>query len=398
MPLNNDLLFEETGAWDQAQLRRRDDLTIQPYLGYNVAENASRVRGTYRPIRNLPVLFRRGNRDDFEGFVFSQGKFLAKYDRLINSSGWVYQDDPQKLGVNSISTGKFKAFKRADGTVQEASFENEYWNSHGDIEGFLMPANGTNYSCQDYYGTLDTLFSIINPVSGADINSTTIAGSGSKATLRDGLGRSGSTAKLSGVAIADKFRETRNNAYQYQRDHQAITVAKEGYLRLPFVIADSGHDGYLDTDFHIPGSNVTSLANYTTATGFKQFLASRDQTALFIQKKSLLVSGAKVYIDMFGNPILTDNAAFADLLNVAVAEIQLVDFNFEVRMPFGNETIQYPGIDVASANTGGIDFPVWALAKKLEDSTLSINDLADLIIGGTDKKWYGYATIRYEIP
>lgn len=397
MANNNDLLFENTGAWDEAQLRRRDDLTIQPYFGYNVAENASRVRGTYRPIRNLPVLFKRGNRDDFEGFVFSQGKFLAKYDRLINSSGWTYQDDVQKLGVASISTGKFKAFTKADGTVQEASFENEYWNSHGDIEGFLMPANGTDYGCQDYFGTLDTLFSIINPVSGAAINSTTITGSGSKATLRNGLSQASTTAKLAGVAIADKFRETRNNSYQYQRDHEAITVAKSGYLRLPFVIASADHAGFLDTDFHIPGANVATLGNYTTATAFKQFLASRDQTALFIESPDLLVSGAKVCIDMWGNPVLSNNAAFADVAAISEAKIRLTDFNFEVRMPFGNETVQYPGIDVASANTGGIDFPVWALAKKLEDSTLTINELAELIIGGTDK-WYGYATIYYEIP
>lgn len=397
MPNNNDLLFENTGNWDQAQLRQRDDLTIKPYFGYNVAENAERVRGTYRPIHNLPVVFRRGNRDDFEGFVFSQGKFLAKYDRLVASSGWTYQDDVQKLGVTSISTGKFKAFKKADGSLADANYDNEYWGSHGDIEGFLMPANGTNFSCQDYYGSLDTLFSIINPVDGVAINDTTVA-SGTKATLRNGLGLSGGTAKLSGVAIADRMRETRNNSYQYQRKIEAITVAKEGYLRLPFVIADAAHAGFLDTDWHSPVAGVSSLVNYQAAIAKKQFLASKDQTVLFVETLADLVSGAIVKIDMFGNPVLTSDTNYADPEAAGMgARIRLVDFNFEVRMPFGNETISYPGIDVASNSTGGVDAMVWALAKKLESTSLSINDLADLIIGGTNK-YYGYATIYYDIP
>ncbi len=64
----------------------------------------------------------------------------------------------------------------------------------------------------------------------------------------------------------------------------------------------------------------------------------------------------------------------------------------------GNETMHYPGLDVASNQTGGIDYAVWALAKKIESSTLTIQQMRDLIIGSDSARWYGWATIRYDIP
>lgn len=392
----NDLLFENAGVWDQAQLRQRDDLTVKPYFGYNVAENAERVRGTYRPSRNLPSQFRRGNRDDFEGFVFAQGKFLSKYDQMINSSGWKYQDNAQKLGVNSVTTGEFYSFTKASGGAQLVKSENDYWGANGDIEGFLTPANGAAgavavANVQDYYSDIDLLFGVINPVTGSAITTTTAA------SMRNGLAQTGTvgTSKLSGVAIADTMRETRNNAYQYQRKIGAITVAKEGYLRLPFVI---GGAAFTFDDRSLPLLTTGDWTAYLASAFAKQYTASKDQTSLFVETPADLISGAPVKIDRFGNPIVTStsSAAYADPESFG-AEIRLVDFNFSVRMPFGNETESYPGIEVASNTTGGIDFPVWSLAKKIESSSLSVKDLADLIVGGANK-YYGYATIYYDIP
>jgi hypothetical protein len=395
----NDLLFENTGVWDQAQLRQRDDLTVKPYFGYNVAENAERVRGTYRPSRNLPAQFRRGNRDDNEAFVFAQGKFLSKYDQIINSTGWKYQDDTKKLGVSSITTGEFYAFTKASGGAQLVKSENDYWGANGDIEGFIMPANGSNVNTQDFYGTIDAQYGIINPVTGSAITDAAVA-AGVAASLRDGLAEAATTAKIAGVSIADTMRETRNNAYQYQRKIGALTVAKEGYLRLPFVIADVGHAGFTAIDdAALPLLTYANWTAFLAAAAGKQYLASKDQTSLFVESPAQLLSNAPVYIDRFGNPCLLSSgtaASFADPADFG-AVIRLVDFNFSVRMPFGDETTSYPGIEVASNETGGIDFPVWSLAKKLESSSLTTKQLADLIIGGTDK-WYGYATIYYDIP
>lgn len=406
MSQDNELLFQETGAWDQAELRRRDDLTIQPYFGYNVVENASRTRGIYRPIRNLPVRYRRGNRDDFEGFVFSQGKILMTYDSKIYdnvNSTWSYQDDPNKLGVKNIRqtsptelAGEFYAFKRADGSLQKSPFNSPYWGSSEDIQGFIAEANGADTNLQEYYGTLDTLFDVIDPVTGAEINDTTILTLGTKAVMRNGLFLTGGTAKLAGVCMEDTIRETRNNAYQYQRKIGAKTVAKSGYYRIPFVIAGTAHTAF-------PGIQaatvVTSLADYTgpLGTGHIQYTATKDQAALIVDGPESLVTGTKVKIDKWGNPIITSASGYGDPFALG-AEIYLTGFDFAVRMPMGNETMQYPGLDVASNQTGGIDYAIWALAKKIESSTLTVQQMRDLIIGSDSARWYGWATIRYDIP
>jgi len=404
MSQDNELLLQETGAWDQAELRRRDDLTIQPYFGYNVVENASRTRGIYRPIRNLPVRYRRGNRDDFEGFVFSQGKILMTYDpKIHNGSVWSYQNDAKKLGVKNIVqisptelAGEFYAFKKADGNLQKSPFSSPYWGSSEDIQGFIAEANGTNTNLQEYFGTLDTLFNLIDPVTGAEINDTTILSPGTAAVLRNGLALSGGTAKLAGVCMEDTIRETRNNSYQYQRKIGAKTVAKTGYYRIPFVIAGTGHTAFSAIQ---AATAVASYADYTGAlgTGHVQYTATKDQAALIIDSPEALVTGAKVKVDKWGNPIITSDSAYTDLSTLG-AEFYLTGFDFAVRMPMGNETMHYPGLDVASNQTGGIDYAVWALAKKIESSTLTVQQMRDLIIGSDSARWYGWATIRYDIP
>lgn len=404
MSQDNELLFQETGAWDNAELRRRDDLTIQPYFGYNVVENASRTRGIYRPIRNLPVRYRRGNRDDFEGFVFSQGKILMTYDpKIHNGSVWAYQDDAKKLGIKNIVqtsgtelAGEFYAFKGANGTLQKSPFNSPYWGSSEDIQGFIAEANGTDTNLQEYFGTLDTLLGVIDPVTGAEITDSAVVSPGLASTIRNGLSLSGGTAKLAGVCMEDTIRETRNNAYQYQRKIGAKTVAKTGYYRIPFVIAGSGH-----TDFSAiqAATAVASYADYTgvLGTGHKQYTATKDQAALIVDSPAALVTGAKVKVDKWGNPLITANSAYTDLATLG-AEVYLTGFDFAVRMPMGNETMHYPGLDVASNQTGGIDYAVWALAKKIESSTLTVQQMRDLIIGSDSARWYGWATIRYEIP
>jgi hypothetical protein len=402
MSQDNELLFQETGAWDQAELRRRNDLTIKPYFGYNVVENASRTRGVYRPIRNLPVRYRRGNRDDFEGFVFSQGKILMTYDaRIYNGTTWSYQNDPKKLGVkNTVDNppndlaGEFFAFKRADGSLQKSPFNSPYWGYSEDIQGFLAEANGTDVNVQEYFGTLDTLFGIIDPVTGLDINDTNIA-SGLAATLRNGLGAPGSTAKVAGVCMEDTIRETRNNSYQYQRKIGAITVAKEGYYRIPFVIASTNHSAF--GSIQTAGA-VSTHGDYIGADGIGhvQFTATKDQAALIVDGPASLVTGAKIRVDKWGNPIITTAAGYVDTVPLG-AKFTLTGFDFAVRMPMGNETMHYPGIEVASNQTGGIDYAIWALAKKIENSTLTVQQLRDLIIGSDSARWYGWATIRYEV-
>ncbi len=401
--LDNEFLFAETGAWDQAELRRRDDLTIQPYFGYNVVENASRVRGIYRPIRNLPTQYRRGNRDDFEGFVFSQGKILFSYDaRIFDGSKWSYQNAKEKLGVKAlidgaggVKGGDFYAFRKADNSLQVSPWNSPYWGYSDDIQGLVGPANGTSQSVQDYFGTLDTLFSIIDPVTGDDINDTNVA-TGVKATLRQNLGASGATAKVAGVCMADTMRETRNNGYQYQRKISAITVAKEGYYRIPFVIAGTGHTGF--TAVQDPTLAGATLGNYTTLTSHKQYIATKDQAALIIENPASLLTGAKVYVDKWGNPIIPDAANVGNYFDLSTvgADFTLTGFDFSVRMPMGNETMHYPGLEVASNQTGGIDYSIYALAKKIEPSS-TVEALRNLIIGSESARWYGWATIRYEV-
>lgn len=384
------LLFEGTGLWDQAKPRERKDLSFKPYYGYNVVKDISRTGGVYRPVRNLPVLFRRGGVNDFEGFVFAQGKFLSKYDHLIWNTNWQYQDAQTKLGVSNVATGEFYAFIKASGGAVLVKPHDAYWGASQEVEGFLMSCNGSSASSvQEYFSAEDVSLGGVDPVTGSLIAVNT------PATLRNSLGLSGGTARLCGVAIGDTMRETRNNAYQYQRDVEAISVAKEGYLRVPFRIAgdaftfDTGAAALLTT------SNWTT---YLSSAAAKQYTATKDQTALLVESPDGLISGAPIRIDRFGNPVIAV-ASVANYFDPATvgATIRLVDYTFDVTMSFGNEVTTYPGVEVAGNQTGGIDFAVWSLAKKIESPTLTVKQLADLI-KDTTNRYYGFATIYFNIP
>jgi len=389
----NELMFENTGLFDRMDLRKRNDLKNKAPLGYNVAENASRVRGVYRPIRNLPVAFKRGNLTDFEGYVWTQGKFIGKYDikTFVNNAGAVdlsYQNSPAKLGIKNNTTGVFSAFLNAkSGAVEDVAFDAPYWGNSADIEGLIGPFNGYSQDITEVYTLRDTEYNIIDPVSGALIDTAAIAGP-LNATLRQ-AGDSDVTAssyRLAGVAISDTIRETRNNNYQYQRKTEAITLAKEGYLVLPFVVENSA-------TLTLDAPNAVAPVNFNTI-GSVQRDVSFDQTVMFVKDPALLISGADIKVDGWGNPILS---ADVEVLDRDEATIKLVDMQFAYDMPMGNEIEGFPGLEVAGNQTGGLEWSVWSLAKKVEAAAGRATDVDSIRTAVVGKNLYGYAVVYYNI-
>jgi len=382
--MSEELTVSGAGKYNLQSLRRRDELT-EAQIGFNVVHDIERRHGTYRPIRNLPILYKKGNITDSEGYVWSQGKILGKYDRRIYTGGaWKYQDDAKKLGINDIATGEFYGYiNRDSGSAEKVDFNDSDWGNSEDVTGLLGPMNGMDADIQDPYDSNDAGFRAINPVTGDLINSTYIS-TNPDASLRALGDPVNSTFELCGVAFEDAMRETRSNNYQYKRMTEAFAVAKRGYLTLPFVIADGG-TLTITLDASTPASSAAILAS-------EQRGVSADQTILWVESADLLQTGNVVKVDGWGNPILASNTSTQFVMEFGT----LVDFTHAIRVPYAKWVNTYPEMEIAGTGTAGLAHDIFYAARKMAANTSkTVEDLAEDIEGSD---LFGYATIYFDIP
>ena len=361
------LSVDGAGNYSNQVVRRRDDLT-NSRLGFNVVHDSIRERGTVRPVRDLPSIFSKGDQVDKEGFIFPQGRILGKYDTKNYVGGaWEYNVNQGLAAVD----GTFNAYTDADGAAQTVAYDDIKWGNSSDIEGLVAPANGnfTGGPFTDAFTSRDEDLAIIAPKTGASVTD------GMAASVREHSGTG--ALKLFGVAKADTMRETRNNHQSYFRDTEAITVVKQGYITVPFLV-----DGAV-----IGAESYTAVS----ATDVPNFAISKDQTILFVQDRIDLINGATVHVDAFGNPILTI-AADADH---DVEFGNLVSFNHNVTLPFGEMTATVPNLELAGTGTQGIEYDVFYLARKVFPSATK-KQIADYL--NSADGMIGYATIYFDIP
>lgn len=378
------------GLYNQQKLRPRSDLR-EAQIGFNVLHDVDRhSANAYRPIRNLPTLFQRGNYVDKEGMVWAQGKFLGKYDRTINNgSNWIYQDDKNKLGVDTLTTGEFYGYIDVNGTPQKVAFDNPIFGYNIDIKGFLGPMNGYSSPVSDVFTAEDEAKGIVNPVDG------TVVSAGDAASLRDAGLATGSTFELFGAATRDTMRETRNQHYNYQRDVEAFGVAKEAYITVPFAIAEGKIDGATAAG----GLNLDGVAA-PVATN-QQSKVSADQTVLFVENAENMQTGTDVVCDAWGNPLLADTASGQmGETNYTLKTGTLVDFTFAHEVPYAKYAPTYPFVEIAGTGTNGIDHQLFYLARKIKQyaptpATPDVQTLADYV---RNNELFGFATIRFDIP
>jgi len=382
----SEITLEGAGAYHEQLIRKRSDVR-EAQIGQNVVHDTKRyAANAYRPIRTLPSLFERGstaNTIDKEGMVWAQGKFLGKYDRQINSTGWKYQDDEYKLGIQTgkLATGEFYAYIDVNGSGIPVAFDNPDWGNSIDIKGFLGPANGSAYGLSDKYTALDVWLKRIDPKAGA------LVAADGQASIR-AKWASDTKYPIFGVATRDTMRETRNNHYHYQRNIEAFGVAKEGYLTLPFAV--SGGDLTVDGD--LAADPFVRIA----ASATQQDLVSRDQTILFLGAATDLVSGTKLVVDAWGNPFKNAAGSYPTDMNIV-----LTDFTFSTDIPWGKYVNTYPPIEVAGTGTTGKEAQIFYMVRKIMEtnspaSTFTIGNIATYL--ENNPNLYGFATIRYDIP
>jgi hypothetical protein len=431
-----ELTVDGAGEYHLRRLRSRDDLFTRRF-GYNVVHDVERVRGTYRPLRNIPVAFEKTESQpatiDKEGYVFAQGKFLGKYDPLTFDASlcsvgtWKAQADGKMLGVATLAgpnAGEFYGYIDANGAAKLVKRDDTSYGNSEDIEGFLGLMNGGAASIQEVYSTVDAFYKIIDPVTGTLI--TTVNAASINASLRTGADTAAANAfKLAGVAIEDTMRETRNNAYHYAKNTVAMSVAKEGYMTVPFVIMapaktyggswaapsstqKKGTISGLDATNYVLGDDPSAPSLTSAQRG-----ATQDQTTLIVHAPDLLTSQRQLYIDHWGNPLLSPSAnqvpaTGTGYVDVGVQHLKLVDFKWANQLPMAEYLNSYPGLDVPGNQTQGIAWDIWRLANKLfsykSGTAYTKSEIMDIIMGtGTLGlkslgRCFGYAVIRFDIP
>lgn len=388
MSFNEEISFDGTGNWHKQKHRNRNDLNKRQ-IGHNVLHDEDRSWGTLRPTRNLPSLFKKGDHVDNEGYIFSQGKVLGKYDRRIwNGSAWEYQDVVGKIGLQSVTTGEFFAYTNADGVAQKVPFGDSKYGYSVDIDGFVVPFNGSKYDVQDYFGAIDGDLRIIDPVTGTAITSSNAAETA--ASFREKSDPGASRLELFGLAKADTMRETRNNAYQYMRMTEAMSVSSEGYITVPFYVMGSSESDSPIQGISLPEEWTTFLA------GSMQRAVSLDQSVMFVHDAANLATGNVPKVDMWGNLLLTSAATDASYNDVQLGTI--VTFNHVVTTPYAKWVDTYPEMDITGTGTGGTDYDLYKLCKKIRtfrgDNT-SISDIYGEITDTSGK--YGWVTVYYRI-
>jgi hypothetical protein len=418
-------------------MRQRDDLFTRKF-GYNCVHDIERVRGTYRVVRNTPVMFEKTESQpatiDREGYVFAQGKFLGKYDPLVfdaslcSVGSWKAQADTKMLGVKTLdgaNAGEFYGYIDTSGAAKVVAANDPVFGNSEDIEGFVTLMNGGCGDVQEKFSTTDAFYKIIDPITGTLI--TTANASAINAVLRKGGDTvAANPLKVVGVAAADTMRETRNNHYHYQKNTVAMSVVKEGYMTVPFVILApakiyaggwsaasatekkgtlSGLDG---TNF-VLGDDPSAIALSGAQRG-----ATLDQTALIVHAPDLLSSNQKVCIDHWGNPLISVAANIAPATGTgytdspAGANVKLVDFKWGAQLPMAEYLNSYPGLDVPGNQTQGIAWDIWRLAKKMlsykSGTAYTDAEIMDIIMGTSTLggkslgRIFGYAVIRFDIP
>jgi len=433
---NTELTVDGAGEFHLRQLRKREDLFTRKF-GYNCVHDLKRERGTYRVVRNTPVAFEKTESVpatiDKEGYVFAQGKILGKYDpltfdaALCAAGSWKAQADARMLGVKQLdgpNAGEFYAYIDRNGAAKAVKADDPVYGNSEDIEGFLALMNGGAATVQEKYSTLDAFYNIIDPVTGTLITNANAATT--DAIRRTGADTAAANAlKIAGVAKEDTMRETRNNHYHYQRNTVAITVGKEGYMTVPFVMLapakiydggswqDPSTNQKKGTISGLDGTNFVLGDNpQTLALNSAQRMATQDQTALIVHSPDLLASQRNVYVDHWGNPLLSIAAnvgvSGAGYVDVAGGNIKLVDFKWANQLPMGEYLNSYPGHDVPGNQTQGIVWDIWRLAKKLfsykSGTAYTDKEIMDIILGTNSLgalslgRVFGYAVIRFDIP
>ena len=141
--------------------------------------------------------------------------------------------------------------------------------------------------------------------------------------------------------------------------------------------------------------------------------ATQDQTTLIVHAPDLLTSQRQLYIDHWGNPLLSPSAnqvpaTGTGYVDVGVQHLKLVDFKWANQLPMAEYLNSYPGLDVPGNQTQGIAWDIWRLANKLfgykSGTAYTKSEIMDIIMGtGTLGlkslgRCFGYAVIRFDIP
>lgn len=312
-------------------------------LGFNYVNEVVRRHGAYRPARNIPISFLRGNVNDYEGFVWSQGKILSVVPSNIYA-GLAWTKPGITAGLKAGGTGAFYV-RRGDSSSVEVPYGHNVFGYSNDIEGFIVPANGSIIDVNELYTTYDADLTVIDSSTGSSI----VAGV-TPAITRGAL--SGNTV-ISGVALSDQMRETRSQSVSYLRETEAFAIGKQGYLYVPFAVSSA-------TDFVFEtynGAVFDAAGNHSIIT--------KDQAALLVAMgdEGLLRPGSVLEVDKWGNPIIYTDPSNGYSSFGGTFVLDSISFGFDI--PQGEKFYTPPGTTVAGNQTAGIEEHLYYLAKKV---------------------------------